>query len=209
MGIDLEIGAGALVPRSETELLGRTALELCRGISRPLVIDMCCGTGNLACAIAHARPDASVFASDLTAETVDLASRNAARLGLGNVTVLRGDLFEALAGRGLERNVDLVVCNPPYISTKRLLAESTHLLESEPREAFDGGPYGISIHQRVIRDAANFLRLGGHVAMEFGDGQGRQLALLFGRARDYDQVVFQSDGQVDRVVSARRRTQPT
>ncbi|MHB2166116.1 N5-glutamine methyltransferase family protein [Alsobacter sp. R-9] len=204
MGLELETAPGALVPRSETELLGRTAVSLIADVSEPVVIDMCCGAGNLACAIAAARPDARVFGSDLTDETVALARRNVGRLALGNVEIVQADLFSALDNRGIHGRVDLIVCNPPYISTGRLAADRAHLLEKEPREAFDGGPYGISIHQRVIRDALPFLKAGGWLAMEFGEGQGRQLELLLKRASGYATPVFALEGDVPRVVMAQR-----
>jgi methylase of polypeptide subunit release factors len=99
---------------------------------------------------------------------------------------------------------DLIVCNPPYISTGRLLNERAELLLHEPREAFDGGPYGIAIHQRVIRAAPPFLRPGGWLLFEIGSGQERQVRLLFDRSRSYRDVeeVRDASGSV-RVMLAR------
>ncbi|OBZ95146.1 methyltransferase [Pararhizobium polonicum] len=195
MGVDLELAAGVLVPREETELLGRTAVGLIEGrIDNPLVIDMCCGSGNLALAIATHIPSARLWACDLTDETVALALRNAERCGFSSrVRVMQGDLFSGLAGENLEGQVDLIVCNPPYISTQRLESDSAHLLDNEPREAFDGGPYGISIHQRLVRDALAYLKPGGWLAFEFGEGQHRQAAALLARARGYEPARFAQD----------------
>ena len=195
MTIELELSPDVLVPREETELLGRRAVAALQGAAAPpLVVDMCCGSGNLGLAIAAAVPSARVWSADLTPETVALARRNAGRLGLDErVSVHQGDLFGALAGEGLEGRVDMVVCNPPYISTTRLEGESAHLLENEPREAFDGGPYGISIQQRLIRDALDFLKPGGWLAFEFGQGQERQAASMIARTRAYSEVLFVLD----------------
>ena len=208
MGIELELAPGVLVPREETELLGERALDVLRGQGgEPVVIDMCCGSGNLALAIASAALSVRVLGADLTDETVALARRNTRRLGLEDrVTIHQGDLFAALAGQGLEGQVDMVVCNPPYISTARLEGESAHLLRNEPREAFEGGPYGISIHQRLVREAAAFLKPGGWLLFEFGEGQHRQVAALVSRARAYEPVVFaeDKDGR-PRVAIGRRR----
>lgn len=194
-----------LVPRPETELLGRTAIDLIAGRDMPVVIDMCCGSGNLGLAIAHARPDAEVYLSDLTDETVAQARANAERLALaGRVQVGQGDLFAGVAPLLGGRRADLVVCNPPYISSGKLAAESAHLLDNEPREAFDGGAYGIAIHQRLIAEAPDHLRPGGWLTCEFGLGQDRQMALLLKRSGRYDAVEFVNDdlGQ-PRVVQAR------
>jgi release factor glutamine methyltransferase len=195
MGVDLELAPGVLVPREETELLGRIAIDLIKaGDGNPVVIDMCCGSGNLALAIATHAPSATVWACDLTNETVALAERNTRRCGFcERVRVMQGDLFGGLAGEHLEGQIDIIVCNPPYISTQRLEGDSAHLLENEPREAFDGGPYGISIHQRLVRDAVAFLKPGGWLAFEFGEGQHRQAAALLARARAYGPVEFAND----------------
>ena len=144
MGIELQVAPGALVPRPETELLGRTAVEALRRthLPSPRIVDMCCGAGNLACAIALNIPDARVWASDLTDGCVELARRNAASQGAASrITVLQGDLFEALAGLQLEQTIDMIVCNPPYISEARLKGDRASLLTDEPREAFAAGPY--------------------------------------------------------------------
>jgi release factor glutamine methyltransferase len=210
MGISMRVGPGALVPRPETELLAATALrelEACVPPAR-IAIDMCCGVGNVGVVLALRRPDLRVWLSDLTEPCVSAAQANVASLGLSDrVTILRGDLFEPLRGLGMEGTVDLIACNPPYISTSRLASESAHLLRSEPREAFDAGPYGISIHQRVINEAPAFLKPGGRLVFEFGAGQGRQMQLLFRRSGQFDDpCLIKNAGGEDRVVLARLQT---
>jgi release factor glutamine methyltransferase len=197
MGLDLEVGPGAFVPRAETELLGRTALEALRGSSRggsPRLIDMCCGSGNLACALGAHVPGAQVWASDLTDGAVAVARQNVMHLGLeASVHIAQGDLFASFEGIGLAGTIDLITCNPPYISTRRLENERNTLLVHEPREAFDGRPYGLSIHQLVVSEARAFLRPGGVLLFEIGQGQERQVEMLFRRARTYGAVEMRSD----------------
>jgi release factor glutamine methyltransferase len=82
----------------------------------------------------------------------------------------------------------VIVCNPPYISSGRLAGDRARLLDHEPREAFDGGPYGLTIHQRVMKEALPFLKPGGWLLFEIGEGQDRQIALLFQRARAYEAI---------------------
>lgn len=195
MGISLELGPDVLVPREETELLGGVAVGLLgRMPADALAIDMCCGSGNLALGVAASVPGVQIWASDLTDATVQIARRNAERLGLaGRVFILQGDLFEPLRAAGLEDQVDLVMANPPYISTGRLVGDRAHLLDNEPREAFDGGPYGISIHQRLAAEAPAFLKPGGWLAFEFGEGQDRQALAVLARARAYEVVELVND----------------
>ena len=210
MGVEIAVGPGVLIPRSETELLGWEAvarLREARGAHGrgARVIDMCCGSGNLACGIAHAIPGAEVWASDLMEDCATLTLRNSERLGLsGRVHVTSGDLFEPLAACGAGA-CDVIVCNPPYISSHRLSRDRRDLLDYEPRQAFDGGPYGLSIYQRLIRDAAPFLVTGGWLLLELGVGQAVSLELLLGRSEAYDHVELVADPQGEpRVIAARR-----
>lgn len=191
MGIELLVAPGALVPRPETELLGSSALETLRQMNRPAprVIDMCCGAGNLACGIAHHVTGSRVWASDLTDGCVRVARSNVAHHVLGErVSVHQGDLFEAFAGLALEGTIDVIVCNPPYISEKRLEGDRAHLLELEPREAFAAGPYGLSIHMRVVKEAPRYLQPGGVLLFEVGLGQDRQVTILFERSKVFEHV---------------------
>jgi release factor glutamine methyltransferase len=211
MGVDLIIADGVIVPREETELLGNTSLTTLRSSrsAAPQVIDMCCGSGNLACAIAHYLPCVHVWASDLTDSCTALARRNAEHVGVSDrVVVVQGDLFSGLAGRGLEGSIDIIVCNPPYISQGKLATDRAELLEHEPREAFDGGPYGLSIHQRVVKEALPFLRSGGVLLFEIGLGQDRQVRILFERTKSYEniQCIANAADEV-RVVSGRKRAE--
>lgn len=191
MGLDLIVGEGVLAPREETEILGRAAIQFLdtSGLAEPRVIDICCGSGNLACAIAARIPTARVWAADLTENCVKLARRNVAHVGVEDrVRVVQGDLFSGFDRLELECGVDVIVCNPPYISNRRLEGDRAELLRHEPREAFDGGPYGLSIHQRVVRDAVQFLRPGAVLAFEIGVGQERQVRTLFERTKSYSDV---------------------
>jgi release factor glutamine methyltransferase len=211
-GLALQVPPGTLAPRPETEALVERATRLVREtrIDEPRVIDMCCGTGNIAVAIAVELPGATVFASDLTKQCVTAARQNVEMHGLrSRVTIAEGDLFEPLRGRGLEGTVDLVTCNPPYISTGRLESDAAELLRHEPREAFDAGPYGLNIHQRVIKIALEFLRPGGWLVFEYGAGQGRQLQLLLRRAQAYDEIDTTDHGPGAAGVASARKTAPS
>lgn len=188
MGLMFDTTADVLVPREETEILARAALGLIDELDAKRVIDMCCGAGNLGCAIAHHKPGIKLWASDLTDACVALARRNVAKHNLGDrVEVHQGDLFGGLAALKLEGSIDVVVCNPPYISSGRLAGDSKHLMDEQPREAFDAGPYGFAIHKRVIQDAPTYLRNGGWLVMEIGLGQEKQIDSLFKRVKRYEE----------------------
>lgn len=210
LGIDMIAAPGALIPREETELLGHAALEIIAEnfSSSAHVLDVCCGAGNLACAIAVKAAHAKVWASDLTDGCVTVAERNVAHHGLGErVAVHQGDLLGAFDGLGLEQEIDVIVANPPYISTKRLTeGDRSELLDHEPREAFDGGPYGLSIHQKLIKQAPSMLKSGGYLIFEFGLGQDRQVLALFKRAKVYEIDLLSDEEGNARVAVARRKS---
>lgn len=205
MGLDLFVTPGVLVPRPETELLARAAIDFLNTAGESVrVVDVCCGSGNLACAVAAAVPAAEVWATDLTDPCVELTRRNVRELGLGDrVRVFQGDLFAPLAGEGLDGRVDAVLCNPPYIPTK-LLADRTDL-RHEPREAFDGGPFGLSVLMRVLQEAPRLLRPGGRLFVEVGPREERHAVQLVERSRAYSDLVLlrTADGTVH-AVHARR-----
>lgn len=210
LGLDMLVAQGVIVPRLETELLASTALELLRETSAQggelSFVDVCCGSGNLACAIAAHLRHARGWATDVSPEAVQLARANVEHLGLQDrLTVLQGDLFAPLAPLGIAGTLDCVVCNPPYISTSRLERERAGLLEHEPRDAFDGGPYGLRIHQRVAREAASLLKDGAPLLLEIGAGQDQQVVQLLARTKLWRSVDLRRDSRgTARVAVARR-----
>jgi release factor glutamine methyltransferase len=177
MGLELLVDRGALIPRKETELLCQSAIDALRGMvslrETVMVVDVCTGSGNLAVAVAHYVPQARVFASDLSPEAVALARRNARHFGLEErVEVREGDLFAPFENSFFYGNVDLLTCNPPYISSRKVDTLPDEIIGHEPRLAFDGGPFGVKILNRFIQESPRFLRKGGRIVFEVGLGQG-------------------------------------
>jgi release factor glutamine methyltransferase len=199
MGLDLFASREALIPRLETELLGRGALEALQGLAadrdKAVVVDVCTGSGNLALALAFHAPKARVYAADLSGEAVALARRNAHYLQLQDrVEVREGDLLAPFDEPGFHGHVDLLVCNPPYISSRKVDTMPHEIIGHEPRLAFDGGPFGIRIVERLIREAPRFLRKGGCLAFEVGLGQGSALMKRLSGDKRYSHLRPIEDG---------------
>lgn len=186
LGLKLLAGPDALIPRKETEILGKAAIaqlkERARLLSELLVVDVCTGCGNLALAYAHHEPKARVYAADLSEQAVELARRNARFTGLSErVAFEAGDLFAPFQDNAeLLGRCDLVSCNPPYITSARVPKMAQEISAHEPKLAFDGGAMGITILTRLFSEAPKFLKPGGVLCFEMGLGQG---PVLEGRLR--------------------------
>lgn len=198
MGLEMLASEAALIPREETELLGQAALEALSEVAgrngTARAIDLCTGSGNLALALARHEPRAQIWGADLSSEAVAFARENAKYLGLSDrVTFVTGDLLEPFDSVSFAANVDVVVCNPPYISTAKLATMADEIREHEPRLAFDGGPFGIRILARLLEDAPRVLRNGGVLAFEVGLGQGPGIARRLRRQGGYADVTEITD----------------
>lgn len=193
MGIEFLSGPEAMIPRKETEILGYAALEVLRAIvterGPATVVDLCTGSGNVALALASLVPDCRVHGSDISEASVRLAGRNAQFLGLEARADFRaGDFLAPFETGEFLGSVDLLTCNPPYISTARVETMAREIAGFEPRAAFDGGPLGIKLLARLVKEAPRFVRPGGWVACETGLGQGESMSRMFQKSPDYQQV---------------------
>jgi len=198
MGIELLSDKRALIPRKETEILGKKALELSKKLAsekgRIKVIDVCCGSGNLGIAIATYNADCTVYSTDLSQEAVDLTRDNIEFLNLTErVNVKQGDLLSVFETDEFYEKTDLIICNPPYITSSKVQKMDTEIASNEPVLAFDGGMLGIKIIQKLIADAPRFLTNDGWLIFEVGAGQGNFIAQLCERSQSYRAIEQVSD----------------
>jgi release factor glutamine methyltransferase len=195
-GITLEVRPGVFVPRPETELLVEHVLAEVGDREDPVVVDAGTGTGAIALAVKDERPDATVFATDLSAEAVELAGANAHRLRLA-VTVLPGDLLEPLPP-DLRGWVDVVVSNPPYVPAEDL-EDLPAEVRADPVFALAGG---IDVYERLGAQAVRWLRDGGVLAVEIDARMGDEVVRVLSE-RFADVRVERDLAGRDRVVLAR------
>jgi release factor glutamine methyltransferase len=208
MGVEFIVGSDALVPRKETELLGYAALEIVDHIlsehTTARVLDICTGSGNLALAIAKKRPNIEVFGADLSSDAVNLAKRNAVHLGLDSwVKFCVSDLLESYESSAFYNSIDLLTCNPPYISSGKLESMPGEIIEYEPSMAFDGGPFGIKILSKLIHEAPKYLNKNGWLAFEVGLGQGGPMLRQLERNKDYKKLkaIKNENGEIRAIVA--------
>lgn len=210
MGMEMLAGPQALVPRKETELLARNAVTLAQlmAAQQPSlkVVDVCTGSGNVALAIAHHVPNADVHAADLSEAAVELAMRNAQHAQLSQrVALSAGDLLQPFDTPEFLGKVDLLTCNPPYVSSGKVGQMATEIAAHEPSLAFDGGPFGVAILMRLLQEAPRFLRSDGWLVFEVGLGQGPALHKRLQKDPSFNEVRALADAAGDiRAIAARR-----
>lgn len=186
-GLTLATRPGVFIPRPETELLVADALDALREMDaparRPLtVVDLCTGTGAIAIAIAHAVPEARVWAVEIDPAAASLARENARTLDV-RVTVVEGDAADALPE--LDGTVDVVLSNPPYIPAEAVPRDA-EVRDWDPHGAlFGGGEDGLDTPRVVVASAARLLRDGGLFLMEHADVQGEAVRDLVSRSRAF------------------------
>lgn len=188
MGLKIRCDARALIPRPETEVLVACAEDFLRGKGNPVVVDVCTGTGCIACALAKRASGARVLATDLSPAALELARENARALG-AEVEFRQADLLAGVA----EDSVDLVVSNPPYVSTAACDALDRTVRDFEPRLALDGGADGLRTISRLVSEAAHVLTSGGRLMLEIGDDQADAVAEILCKTTDLQFLSRTSD----------------
>ncbi len=202
-GLELEVREGVLVPRPETEILVERAIRFLGGIGgNPEAVDLGTGSGAIAIAIAVSDPRVRVTATDISSVALEVAERNARRYDVADrIAFLRGDLFEPL--RHLKGSVDLIASNPPYIPQANM-RDLPIDVRREPREALSAGRDGLNFFRRIADKAPGYLKAGGIVILEVGDGQAERVADLLERAGLSDVSIARDLRGHERVVSAKR-----
>jgi release factor glutamine methyltransferase len=142
-----------------------------------VVVDLCTGSGCIACSLARLLPQARVTATDVSAEALAIAAVNARRLGVADrVRFLQGDLFAALPAD--HPKADYLLANPPYIPDDKIDRLDPTVRDFEPRHALAGGPDGLAVIRRIVAGAPRLLKPGGRIAVEIGHDQGEAAAAL-------------------------------
>jgi release factor glutamine methyltransferase len=173
--LEFEVTPDVLVPRPETELLVELALASLATVAEPRILDLGTGSGALALALAHERPDAVVIAVDANVAALAVARRNAARLGQDRVQFRHGSWYEPAAGG----RFDAIVSNPPYLaSNDPALAALAH----EPRHALAAGADGLEALAAVCAGGPGHLAAGGVLIVEHGAAQGAAVRALMDRS---------------------------
>ncbi len=196
-GLEIAVNRHVLVPRPETELLAEAGWTFLSTINHhpSTALDFGTGSGCIAIALAAKTPAAKITALDISPEALDLAKQNAAKNNLTDrIEFIQGDGFLALSsGTGVSplrtdphrqdaratTGFDLIISNPPYIPSAEIATLDPEVRNFDPRGALDGGADGLDFYRRLSAEARPFLKPGGKIMLEFGDGQGDAVRAIF------------------------------
>lgn len=232
-GLELAVNRNVLVPRPETELLAEAGWEFLSTLNSqaPTVLDFGTGSGCIAIALAVKCPRAGIVALDASADALVVAMQNAKRHGVSErIEFLQGDGFAALSRHEPQRGdecpgepklpstcdspgvspypaglkFDLIVSNPPYIPSAEIATLQTEVREFDPHAALDGGADGLAFYRLFAAQATAYLRPGGKIMFEFGDGQAGAIQKLFATPDWSVETVRTDYTQRERFLIARR-----
>ncbi|MDR7386429.1 MAG: peptide chain release factor N(5)-glutamine methyltransferase [Armatimonadota bacterium] len=205
-GLPFWVDERVLVPRPETEHLVEVVLEATRDVKDPAYVDVGTGSGAVAVALAVRRPDATVYATDVSRDALAVAERNAGRHGVsGRVQLLHGDALEPLLQAGLRAHA--VAANPPYVPPSARSELPPEVLAEPEVAVFAPGPRGVELHERIADQARAVLRESGVLALEVAAkwDQARQVMRTLERMGYREVRAVRDLAGLERVVVARWR----
>lgn len=205
-GLDFHVNPAVLIPRPESELLVQETLREGGFAEGAVLVDVGTGSGCVAVTLATILSGMRIFALDCSGDALTVAKSNAERHGVSDkITWKEGDLLSPLHECNLVGAVDAIVSNPPYIAEETWGDLQPEVRDFEPRLALVAGQRGTEFHERLLRDAKEFLVSGGLLVMELGEGQALFVRQAAERVGGYTGLQTAKDeGGIERVMIARR-----
>ncbi len=203
-GLRLAVTPDVLIPRPETEEVVEEALRRVQATGAPWVLDVGTGSGAIALAVKHERPDAEVFAVDVSPEALAVAASNAARLGL-EVTFVGSDALRPAFAADVPPTFDLILSNPPYVPEAERASLQVEVRDHEPPSALfvpDADP--LVFYRALAGHAGALLKPGGWLVAETHADLGRSVGALWAEAGLEDVDVLPDLAGRDRIAVGRR-----
>ncbi len=196
MGLTFKVNENVLIPRFDTEILVDEVVKYVGDVFLK-VLDMCTGSGCIAITISDMCDNATVVASDISKDAIDVAKENNT-LNQTDVTFVESDLFENVEGL-----FDVIVSNPPYIKTEEIENLQEEVKMHDPHLALDGGESGLDFYKRIIKDAKEHLKTEGMIFFEIGFDQAEEVSNILSENGYHDIVVKKDLSGLHRVVIAK------
>ncbi len=175
MGREYCVGEGVLIPRDDTEVMVGEALRLMKPVCRPVIVDLCAGSGIIAVTLSQELKDAEVFAVEKSPEAYPYLVKNIEQ-NRSKVKPILADLSDCV-GEFADGSLDLIASNPPYVRSGEIAGLQKEI-GFEPRMALDGGEDGFVFYEQIISLWTKKLKAGGYFVFEIGEGQYETVASL-------------------------------
>lgn len=199
-GYEIKVNRHALVPRPETEILAELSWTFLSTMPEPTALDVGTGTGCIAIALAAKCANAQIVATDISSDALALAKENAEKNKIADqIEFFQGNRFNAIPSG---RQFDLIISNPPYIPTAEIETLEPEVRDFDPRQALDGGGDGLDFYRVFAREARPYLKPGGKIMLEFGDGQAADIRKIFENEKWIVEAVKADYSQRERILIA-------
>ena len=203
-GMHLDVSPDVLIPRPETEQVVEEALRALTGVNTPRVLDVGTGSGCIALVIKHERPNAEVWASDVSERALAMASKNASRHGL-EIQFLNADVFTSDFSERAPKGLDLLISNPPYIPEDEVSDLAADVRDFEPHLALLAPSDPLIFYKRLAMLGKALLKNGRYLILETHSDYGREAERIL-HYLGYEDVVLQRDyADRPRILRARFR----
>ena len=205
--LQLDINSDCLIPRPETELLVERAVEFLQiRKGRQFVCDLCTGCGCIAVAIAKNSSAAEIIATDISDSALRVAAGNIEIYQLQHrIKLLCGDLFDPIVPHLDIEKFDLIVCNPPYVSTAEFENLDKNVKDYEPKLALFAGVDGLNIYRKIAERIEKFLKPDAALILEVGYKQGPAVKELLEQTACFSEITIEKDyHNNDRIVTAKK-----
>ncbi len=170
-----------LIPTFHTKIMVEKVIELINDNKRKIfkIIDMGTGCCNIALSIALECKNCKLYATDISEKAIKIAKKNVDKYNLNSrIFLFSGDMYEPFSNSEIKGEIDIIVCNPPYIPTDSIEHLPDEIKKYEPIIALDAGPYGLNFFNRLLNESSNFLIHKGILIFEIGEGQERLILRL-------------------------------
>ena len=176
MGLDFKVGAGVLVPRSDTEIIVEKIIDLLKGKKAPIIADICTGSGAIGISLAYYIRDSYIYALDISKKALEYCKANAIKNNvIDRLEIIEGDLLKPLYAKALEGEIDVLLSNPPYISKREMEKLPDNIRSYEPHLALYGGEDGLDYYKKIIQGASALIKKGGILIFEISYNYGEIL----------------------------------
>jgi release factor glutamine methyltransferase len=198
MKLNFFVNENVLIPRQDTECLVEEVIGITKRLTRPIILDLCTGSGAIAVSIAKYAPNSIVYASDISDKALEVAKKNAEDNGV-EIRFIESDLFEKIP----DMRFDIIVSNPPYIK-KHEIKNLDKEVQNEPIIALNGGIDGLRFYYKILNKAYNFMKYNGYLCLEIGYDQKEEVLDIIKETGKYSSTYSKKDlAGNDRIVVTR------